>query len=762
MKRTTMLATLVLALGLAAFSAGIAGAAPMGTAFTYQGRLLDSNDVADGEYDFAFALFDDPYAGAQQGSTLNLDDVDVIDGYFTVVLDFGGGFKGPARWLEIDVRPGVSIDGNDFDKLIPRQELTPTPYAIYAQSAEDANTVDGLNASDLATSVHVHLGEDIAGGTVGTSYYSAFNDLLAEGYLSNTVGDLAQNNSVLQKTLNADYLDSQHESAFFRLAQSETVTGRPAFNGGTSGASSPFTVDSTFRVPSLNADYLDGLHSSAFATSGHGHNYDASYVNVTGDTMTGKLYMNTTGSSIDVISNPAAGTIYGVRINADQSATNNSAIYGLYSDTDSAASTASIYGTYSTATGNGTAYGLYGYANSATRSPYGLYAYSTIPSSASSNIYTSYGVYGITYNYGTGTTYGGSHISYQNGTSGTSYGTYSYTRGSDTGNAYGIWSQGYKQPSDTSGTAYGGYFTGDNDSSGNTYGIYSRAIGTGGGTNYGVYGYASGGTTNYGIWAYGSNYAGYFDGTIVVDSGGTAALAIQLKPDGYQSNPSFEMRDDDNELKVRIIARETSTTEGAEMKMYDEDGTNTIELDAEFASDGGGYLALRNGAGTTTISLDSDYSGDGRITTEELRITGGSDLSEQFDINGAKDAVKPGMLVSIDPKRAGKLTVSSSAYDKKVAGIISGAGGVKPGMMMGQEGSKADGDYPVALTGRVYCWADASNGAIEPGDLLTTSSTPGHAMKVSNHNKALGSIIGKAMTSLEEGKGLVLVLVSLQ
>ena len=81
---------------------------------------------------------------------------------------------------------------------------------------------------------------------------------------------------------------------------------------------------------------------------------------------------------------------------------------------------------------------------------------------------------------------------------------------------------------------------------------------------------------------------------------------------------------------------------------------------------------------------------------------------------------------------------------------------------MGQKGSEADGAHPVALTGRVYCWADASNGTIRPGDLLTTSDTPGHAMKVADHNRALGSIIGKAMTSLSEGKGLVLVLVSLQ
>ena len=81
---------------------------------------------------------------------------------------------------------------------------------------------------------------------------------------------------------------------------------------------------------------------------------------------------------------------------------------------------------------------------------------------------------------------------------------------------------------------------------------------------------------------------------------------------------------------------------------------------------------------------------------------------------------------------------------------------------MGQKDSKADGSHPVALTGRVYCWADASNGSIQPGDLLTTSDIPGHAMKVTDYARAQGAIIGKAMSSLEEGEGLVLVLVTLQ
>ena len=87
---------------------------------------------------------------------------------------------------------------------------------------------------------------------------------------------------------------------------------------------------------------------------------------------------------------------------------------------------------------------------------------------------------------------------------------------------------------------------------------------------------------------------------------------------------------------------------------------------------------------------------------------------------------------------------------------------MKPGMLMGHRGTEADGANPVALTGRVYAWADASYGAIEPGDLLTTSDTPGCAMKASNYLRAQGAILGKAMTNLAEGEGLVLVLVTLQ
>jgi hypothetical protein len=120
------------------------------------------------------------------------------------------------------------------------------------------------------------------------------------------------------------------------------------------------------------------------------------------------------------------------------------------------------------------------------------------------------------------------------------------------------------------------------------------------------------------------------------------------------------------------------------------------------------------------------------------------------------------MVVAIDPANPGKLNISRRAYDRRVAGIISGAGDVKPGMMMGHTGTLADGKHPVALSGRVYVWVDAKRGAIKPGDLLTTSTTLGHAMKATNPARAQGAIIGKAMTGLKAGKGLVLVLVTLQ
>jgi len=124
-------AILVLALGLMVCQAEVSEAGPMGTAFTYQGRLIDANSAADGLYDFSFRLYDADVGGSKAANDVNVADVDVIDGYFTVELDFGSDvFNGNERWLELGVRPGALNDPNAYTTLLPRQQVTPLPYAL--------------------------------------------------------------------------------------------------------------------------------------------------------------------------------------------------------------------------------------------------------------------------------------------------------------------------------------------------------------------------------------------------------------------------------------------------------------------------------------------------------------------------------------------------------------------------------------------------------------------------------------------------------
>jgi hypothetical protein len=144
-----------------------------------------------------------------------------------------------------------------------------------------------------------------------------------------------------------------------------------------------------------------------------------------------------------------------------------------------------------------------------------------------------------------------------------------------------------------------------------------------------------------------------------------------------------------------------------------------------------------------------------------ITIEGGADLAEPFNITSRNDEVPQGAVVVIDDQNPGHLKVCDEAYDTRVAGVVSGANGISPGIQMQQQGI-LEGGKNVALTGRVYVQADAAYGAIRPGDFLTTSSTPGHAMKVTDHARARGAILGKAMTGLSAGKGMVLVLVTLQ
>lgn len=168
------------------------------------------------------------------------------------------------------------------------------------------------------------------------------------------------------------------------------------------------------------------------------------------------------------------------------------------------------------------------------------------------------------------------------------------------------------------------------------------------------------------------------------------------------------------------------------------------------ASGKGGYF--RNDAGGVAL-----YS-DGPAIVKTIQILGGADLAERFE---APEGAGPGTVMAIDPGSPGRLRIADRAYSHTVAGVVSGANGLHAGVELAKD-EQREGTVALALTGRVWVRCDATHAAIHPGDLLTSADRAGFAMRAEDRERAQGAVLGKAMTSLEHGTGLVLVLVSLQ
>jgi hypothetical protein len=156
-------------------------------------------------------------------------------------------------------------------------------------------------------------------------------------------------------------------------------------------------------------------------------------------------------------------------------------------------------------------------------------------------------------------------------------------------------------------------------------------------------------------------------------------------------------------------------------------------------------------AGDVAVTGDVLVKGDIRLAN--------ADCAEDFDVADL-EVSEPGSVMVADGS-TGALCQSRQPYDKRVIGVISGAGGYKPGIVLDNQKSQRN-RMPIALLGKVYCKVDADYAPIEVGDLLTTSNTPGHAMKADDPYKSVGAIIGKALHPLSNGQGLIPVIIALQ
>lgn len=226
------------------------------------------------------------------------------------------------------------------------------------------------------------------------------------------------------------------------------------------------------------------------------------------------------------------------------------------------------------------------------------------------------------------------------------------------------------------------------------------------------------------------------------------------------------------------------------LQLFNDAGANTLSLNAKNNPDG--ILRLFNAAGANTVSLNSKgasgwfggsgVDGDvlvfaagangtdasqaavwikgatGDVVLQNAVVSQNADCAEDFEVQ-ENAGVEPGAVLALSDD--GPLILSSAAYDRKVAGVVSGAGGLRPGIVLGRT-SSTHNRWPIALSGKVFCKVDAGESPVSVGDLLTTSATPGHAMAARDHARAFGAVIGKALAPLTSGRGLLPVLVALQ
>jgi hypothetical protein len=634
----------------------LAAADPVGTAFTYQGRLDQNGVPASGSFDLKFELYDAPADGNLIGAPVELPAQAIAGGLFTTALDFGGPlvFDGTAYWLAVSAKVAGAPD---FVPVPGRTAIRPTPYALHALSA--AAVKDGaITSSSLADGAVT--GAKIAPATVGLAQMSVPGEPNAGQLLAFDGNDLSW------------------------------------VNPGGGGGSGPWLLNGT------NAYYNAGRVGIGTSTPGHSLSIGS------GPFWTSNLWVGAVAlpnaSAIGWQANTAGqrfgigqtnGGLYFFRTASNPGATTSPATYDMFIND----------GGNTVMTGGGPGFFTVG-------APSGETGHSLQRGGNRADLRFDGTTIKLVANVGGGPPPVSNGIVL------------------DTAGAVGI---GLVTPTPGYKLAVNG-------------GVQFTAGGTGGTLQFGTPNFETGMTI-----ANASTRADLrFDGSTIKLLAGPAggppgnANGIAVTTGGNvgigTTTPAskLDVAGDISATRLFLRADPVATTNAA-----------VLCGDAGVTQ----FVPFNTATGRALSILVHDAN------VRALTIRGGADLAEPFAMSHA--GVEPGTVVVIDAENPGKLKASTRSYDKKVAGIVSGANGIRPGISMIQEDELEAGEN-VALSGRVYVKADTSAGGIEPGDLLTTSSTPGRAMKAADHDQAQGAIIGKAMTPLPDGDGMVLVLVTLQ
>ena len=712
---------LVLALGLgivcvsrATWAAEPAASSPLGTSFTYQGQLKGGSGLVDGQCDFQFSLWDSAEdLTGQVGTIESVLALTVTNGLFTVPLDFGeDAFKGEARWLAVAVR--CPAGGGPYHLLTPRQMLTAAPYAL---------ALPGLWTQQTSTTPNLLGG--YAGNYAGPGVEGAV--ILGGGQNGHPNRVQASYGSIL----GGEYNIVSGKYGTISGGGSNTVRGFAAAIGG--GAQNVVTG----TLATVGGGRLNRAHDFATAIGG-------GYDNLAGGKGT------TVGGGVGNRAVLSGTTVAGGHLNYAEAltATIGGGEHILVTGelgTVAGGAWITVTGDYATVGG--------GWGNTASQ-------YNATVGGGRDNTASGYngvvaGGIGNTAA-GDGPTVGGGGDNVASGDSVTVGGGFR----NEAHDTFATVSGGGENVADGQGATVGG-------GEGNTASAQYATV-PGGANNSAAGDYA---------FAAGRRAKALHQGSFVwadatdADFASTAADQFRVRANGGMqvhpgANSLFAESSGGARWSATLRANNTNVVTGVAAYL-----TNDSEFaTSHFANGGTGQvLYLENGGSNDDGEGGGDFimavndpesdtqfrvATDGEVFSDVGFNTPASDMAEMLP---AVAGLEPGDVLAIGPD--GKLARSTVPYQAAVAGVYS----TRPGFVGGQPVEGAlPGHVPLAVLGVVPVKASAENGPIRPGDLLVASSLPGHAMRCEGPPLCSGRTLGKALEELDEGVGIIKMLVTLQ